>query len=166
MRRGLFIGGIVLAIVGILALGGGYAIQQTATTTSVPAGSALSLSPTAIGSTPVTITWSGGSAGTIVYLTTASPSCPPANNVTSGSGASGTLKATLSSGTTYSVYACGGSGAISISYTTSGFTILMVIGVVLLILGIVLAVVGRRAKPKVKKEPASSAVPTGEPPAS
>lgn len=167
MRRGLFIGGIVLAIVGLLALGGGYAIQQAATTNSIPAGSALSLTPSGIGSTSISVSWSGGSSGTTVYLTSGAINCPGSGALASGNGSSGSLKATLNSGTTYDLYACNGAtpAGISVSYTTSGFTLLMVIGIVLLVIGLLLAVVGRRAKPKMKKEPAA-AEPTAEAPAS
>jgi uncharacterized membrane protein len=162
MGRGMLIGGIVVAIIGVLLLAGGYAIQQSATSQTIPAGDALSLTPTSVGSASVSLSWSGASSTTAVYFTSGSANCPASGALASGTGASGKLTATLSSGTTYSVYACNGANytTVSVSYTYSELSVLMIIGIVLLVIGIILAVLSRRRK---KPLPIEAPAPTAAP---
>jgi uncharacterized membrane protein len=163
MRRGLVIGGIVLAIVGVLLIVASYAVNGSSTSNNIPSGSVLTVTPSGIGSISMSGSWSGGTANTTVYITTGTPVCPgPTGVVTSGKGASGSLSASLTPGTTYNIFACSGSSgqAITYSYTSSGITYLVVIGIVLVVIGVILAVLGLRGKPKAPKSmPAEPAAP-------
>jgi hypothetical protein len=154
MRRGLFIGGIVLLIIGILAIGVGYAVETTPVNQQITGASALTLQPQTVGNAQVSISWSGGSTGTDLYLVSSTPDCftTPTSSVAHGSGASGSLSASLSPGTTYYLFinGCPTGTTLSISYTPSGLTYLMLIGVVIIALGAILAVLGARLQPRPK----------------
>ncbi|HUI38164.1 MAG TPA: hypothetical protein VLY85_00875 [Thermoplasmata archaeon] len=165
MRRGLVVAGAVVAVVGLLLVVASVAINGASTSQTIPAGSALTLTPNGVGSIGLSGSWSGGTSDTKVYLVTGTPACPsPTGVVASGSGASGSFSATLQSGTQYSVFACTPDGyqAVSFSYTSSGITYLVVIGIVVLVVGAILAVVGVRAKPKAAPVPET---PPATPPA-
>lgn len=148
MHRGLLTGGITLVVVGLLLLGGDYALQLEPTSAYVPAGQGLKLNPAVVGSVGVSLGWSGGTSGTTVYLILGSSafSCPPSSSLTSGTGASGTLTATLHSGTLYTLFACtaGSVSAITVTYTSNGFTYIMAVGAALAVVGAVLLWLGRR----------------------
>ena len=153
MRRGLFIGGIVLLIIGILAIGVGYAVETTQVNQTISGDSALTLQPQTIGNAQVSISWSGGTTDTQLYLVSSTPNCfsTPTSSVAHGSGASGSFSASLSPGTTYYLFINGCSGpSLSVSYTPSGFTYLMLIGAVILALGAVIAALGARLAPRPK----------------
>lgn len=149
MRRGLTIAGIVVLIIGVLLIGVGYAVNAMGTTTDVSAGRVLTLTPQTIGSASVQISWSGAPSGATVYLVSGTPTCSsPSGVIAQGSGATGSFGTTLSSGTTYSLYACnGGSGAAAtFVYSSTGLTYLIVIGIVVAVIGAILLVLGARAK--------------------
>lgn len=151
MRRGLVIGGVVLLVIGILVAGGGYALNAGSSQTIIPAGSAFVISPTGVSGGPFSGSWSGAPAGTTVYITTNQGSCiSPSGVVAKSTGANGTISATLSIGTTYYVFACasGSPTTITMTYTYSGVSYFIVIGIVLAVLGVILLVIGARAKPK------------------
>jgi hypothetical protein len=158
MRRGLFIGGIVLLLIGVALIGVGYYVNSASTSQTVPAGSVLSLTPSTIGSDSLSVSWSNAPTNTTVYLTTGTPVCAttPGGVVTSGTGTSGSFTASLSSGTTYNLYACSnGNGATAdITYSATGFTYLMLIGIILAVVGALLMVLGLRGKPKAAPPPA------------
>lgn len=146
-----------MLVIGVLLLLVAFGLQAAPQTTNLPVlPSYLSITPTAIGGTSVTISWSAASPQTIVYLTSGTPSCVgPASVVGTGSGASGSFTASLSSGTTYALYACSPTTSGSLSTTTVGLTYLAVIGIVVTIVGAIVAVLGFRARPKAVA-PASS----------
>jgi hypothetical protein len=166
MRRGLFVAGIVVLVLGIVLAGASLAIQAMSTSVSIPAGSADQLTPSGIGSTSVSISWSGADSSTTVYLISGSPTCSsPSGIVAHGAGASGSFSASLSSGTTYQLYACnsGAPVALNASYTTSGISILLLIGIIVAVIGVVITVLGLRARPKAKPSPAEPAPEGNEP---
>ncbi|HEV2317457.1 MAG TPA: hypothetical protein VGV89_07785 [Thermoplasmata archaeon] len=159
MRRAVFVVGVLLVIVGVILLGLGYYAISATQSTSVQAGSALE-PPTAsfVGGVTVSISWSGGSSSTQVFLTSSNGVCPGNPGSTAhGSGASGSFTASLASGTTYYLYACSSSNpatsvpeTISVTYSDSGLSYLMLIGIIVAVLGAVVAILGLRMKPAVK----------------
>lgn len=151
MRRGIVIGGIVLVIIGLLAVGGGYAIGSASTTVTTPAGSVETLTPSTIGGGSISVSWTGAAAGDTIYLMSGTATCSgPSGVVAKGTGASGSFSASLSSGTTYSLYACSGASpaGATFTYSFSGISTLMLIGIVLAVVGALLLVAGFVAKPK------------------
>lgn len=148
MRRGIVIGGVVLVVVGLLLVVAGYELNAAGTTTTAPGGSAIEISPKTIGDTTLSVSWTGVPASGTVYLISGSPTCAstPSGIIAQASGDSGSLSGTLSPGTTYSLYACnGGNGATAtFTYSASGLSILMVVGIVLAIVGLVLLALGFR----------------------
>ncbi|MGB6501360.1 MAG: zinc ribbon domain-containing protein [Thermoplasmata archaeon] len=150
LRRGPLIGGIVLLAIGVLLLVAAFAIGGSTVTQTVPAGSGLTLAPTALSSVTATISWSGGNSTSMVYLITGSPSCSsPSGIVGQGSGSNGSFSVTLSSNTQYLLYACSGSTAqgMVFSYTvTSGFSTLDLISIVLIVLGAILILLAFRRR--------------------
>ncbi len=151
MRRGILIAGIVVVAVGLLLLILAFAVQATPSSSAMPVyPSYLSVSSTAIGGVSLSVSWSGASPGTTVYLTDNTPSCPsPTSVVATGQGASGSLSAKLSSGTTYALFACSDPAGGSLSTTTTGISPLVLIGILVAVVGAVVAVLGVRARPKV-----------------
>ncbi|MCI4323876.1 MAG: hypothetical protein L3K03_07675 [Thermoplasmata archaeon] len=160
--RGLKIGGIVLIIIGIALVLISVAIQESPTPVAIPAGDAdvLTAPSTSLGSASFTVTWTGAATATEVYIITGSPSCggTPSGLVASGSGSSGSLSASLSSGTSYELYACNGGSpeALSVSYTATGVSLLVVIGIVVAVLGVVLMLLGRRSAAKAAAQDAEA----------
>jgi uncharacterized membrane protein len=148
--RGLRIGGIVLIILGIILVGLSVAVQESPTSVAIPAGSADVLSPpsTSLGSASFSVSWTGAAGGTEVYLVTGTPSCSgtPGGLVASGSGSSGSFTATLQSGTSYELYGCDGGSpeGLSVSWTATGLSLLLIIGIVVAVLGVLLLVLGTR----------------------
>jgi hypothetical protein len=156
MRRGLFIAGVVVLVLGLLIFVGDYAYISQPSTVTVGGGSVDELTPSGVGATQLSVSWSGGSSNTEVYLTTSTPSCPNSgSNVATGSGASGSFSASLASGSTYGLYFCTGgavssSSSISVTTTATGFTWFMVIGIAIAVIGAIIAVLGYRAEPKAR----------------
>jgi uncharacterized membrane protein len=152
--RGMKIGGIVLIIIGIALVLISVAVQESPTPVAIPAGDAdvLTAPSTSLGSASFSVSWSGAATGTEVYLVTGTPSCggTPSGLVASGSGSSGSFSASLSSGTNYELYGCDGASpeGISVSWTATGLSLLMVIGIIVVVLGVVLMLLGRRASAK------------------
>lgn len=158
MGRGTVIAGVVLLVIGLLLIAGGYYVNAANKTASAAAGEVLTLSPSTLGSASLSLSWSGAGSGSTVYVITGTPTCTsPSGIVAQGSGDSGSLTASLSSGNTYSIYACnGGNGAAAnFTYSATGLSYLMVGGIVLALIGVILAVVGRRGSAK----PAPAAAP-------
>jgi uncharacterized membrane protein/ribosomal protein L40E len=169
MRKGIVLAGIILAAIGALVVLAGYAVNATPQSATISSPNVLTVSVNSIGSTSLTANWGGGTANTTMYLvadTSASSfSCPPAADVAKGTGASGTLSASLSPGTTYGLYACNGATQATVNVSTSetGLSILMLLGVLLVIVGIIIAAVGARARPKVRAAPAPASLGPSEP---
>lgn len=157
MRRGLFIVGIVLMIVGVLLVTAVLAVNANPTSQSIPSGQALSIQPNVIGTASVSIAWTGLPAAGTLYVITGGPTCSsPAGLVAKGSGSSGSMSVTMNGGTAYAIYACNGTSPVSVNvqYDSVGFSTIALFGVILLVIGLVLAVVGYRGKPKEPVAPA------------
>jgi eukaryotic-like serine/threonine-protein kinase len=157
MRRGLFIGGVALLVVGLLLVVVSFALQAMPTTEQIPAGSAAEITPTGVGGASLAVSWSGGDATTQTYLVSGTPACgSPSNVVAHGSGASGSFSASITSGTTYYLYACHSLAGVStyetaqFSYSATGISILVLVGIVLAVIGAVLSVLGFRGQPKMR----------------
>ncbi|HUI38356.1 MAG TPA: hypothetical protein VLY85_01865 [Thermoplasmata archaeon] len=150
MRRQWIFAGLAVIAVGFVLVVAGALVQSVSTSISIPANSAERLTPSTIGGVSFSASWSGANASTTVYLITGAPTCveSPQGVVTYGTGASGTITATLNSGTSYQLFACNGnqSEPLSASYTSQGITVLMVLGIVVAIAGIVLAILGYRSR--------------------
>ncbi|MGI0052862.1 MAG: hypothetical protein ACRECR_01190 [Thermoplasmata archaeon] len=169
MRRGILIAGIIVLVIGVLIVVGGYVAESASQSSAMPGyPDYLSQTPTAIGGVHESVSWSGESPGASVYLTDGTPSCPATSGtvVAQGTGASGSFSASLSSGTTYALYSCNGSASGSVSTSTTGISILVLIGIVLAVLGAIVALVGARARPKTRPAPSEvpvEAAPSEEP---
>lgn len=150
MRWGRVVTGIVLAAIGLLVVLIGAVIGGATTSASVPAGTAWTITPTALTAVTATIHWRGGNATTRVWLITGSPTCTaPAGVVANGSGGNGSFTSTLSPGTKYSLYACTGTtfqaGTFSMS-ASGGITILELLGLIAVAIGAVVVFFGVRSK--------------------
>lgn len=163
VRKGLFIIGIVVTVIGAILLAAaalGLQGYNSVQPTPIPgAPGFLQLSISTIGNAQLAISWTGGTNATQVQIF----SCPSACQLTgaplaSGNGASGTLSVSVPPGV-YAVTQPSGSGtvgqALSGQYEVSGITFLLLIGIVLLAVGVLLWVRGALAKGKEK--PASEA---------
>lgn len=171
MRKGLFVVGVVVLIIGIALAAGSVYLNQVATTNNLSAGQYLSLTPSSIGSTTIYLNWNSAVAGATVYIATATPNCGAQTGVvTSGTGASGSLSAALTSGTTYYVFACasGSLTAVNTSYTSFGISILLLVGIIIAVIGVIILVLSFRKKaapmPATMPAPTMSAPPAGTPP--
>jgi uncharacterized membrane protein len=161
VRWGRVVTGIVVAVIGVVVVVVALVISDGTTSVTAPAGSAWTITPTALTSVTASIHWSGGNATTRVWLITGTPTCTsPSGVVANGSGPNGSFAPTLSPGTTYSLYACSGATfqAGTFSMTVSGgLTILELVGFVVIAIGAVLVFFGVRAKsPKRLYEPGGS----------
>lgn len=146
MRKGLVVVGIIVLIIGVLLAVVGLPPAQSET---LPAGGALEITPSTVGSDSVTVAWSGASDGTTVSIAACESGCQSTGGViASSTGASGSVSATLTSGTSYAIFETGSSGGVSATVTQSGISILTIIGIVVLIVGLLLLVLGARSKPK------------------
>lgn len=177
MRRGILIVGIVLAILGVLLVGLGFLVPGASgspqTQTLAPYPTDLCITPSGIGSSTLTVSWTGGSANSQVVLTPATDaSCQTVSQgaLAKGTGPSGSLSASVSPGTAYAVYVQGASTPVTVTYSMSGITYLMLIGIALLVVGIVVAILGARARPRTvemaaaePEEPAAPAAPYARP---
>ena len=156
MRRGLFVVGLVVLIVGLgLAL-----LPFLATTTeSVPAGSVLTISPNYLGSGTVTVSWSGAPSGTDVRLfSCTNAQCTPGNDIASGQGGSGSFSANLVGGTMYGIATSGtGGAAVALTLKAVGLTPLVLVGIVLLVIGAALAGLSFRRRREASAPVAGSA---------
>jgi hypothetical protein len=156
MRRGLLGIGIALAVLGailLVAALSGVDGNNVAQNTTIPQWSNFeTVTVNSIGSASLTVSWSGGVTTTQVYLATCHNSaCSQYSSLATGHGGSGSISASISSGT-YRVWENSTSTApLAGSYTVSGITLLDILAFALLALGGVLVVVGLllKAKPKV-----------------
>jgi len=148
MRRGRFIAGVVLIVIGLLLIVAGLVVNSGTTSQNVPAGQAWSLSPSSLTAVKASIHWSGGNTSTTTYLVTGTPECPtPTGVVASGSGASGSLSASLQHGSTYYLFACSGTTFQTATFSlqlSGALTWLDVLAGVAIALGAALAVLGLR----------------------
>jgi hypothetical protein len=160
MRRGLFIVGVVLLVVGAILFGWAFFTFASNSSQTVPNIQSQSIEtltpPPGFGTYTFSASWSGAPASTTVYVVPCSTAdCSTVaigGAIASGSGSSGSLSASMSPGTTYAIFAAQSSGPatpVTVTYHFSGFTDLMLIGVIVLVLGLVIAVIGARLSPRV-----------------
>lgn len=151
MRKGLFVTSVIVLIIGIGLVALSVYAGEVPTKNDIPAGQDLALLPSGVGPVYLSLSWSNAAAGSTIYVTSDAASCVnPTGIVASGTGASGSLSATLNSGSTYHLYACSGasSTSVTLTYTYFGFSILFIIGIVLAVIGIVLMIVSLRKRAK------------------
>lgn len=151
MRKGRFIAGVVLLLIGIGLVGLSLAVNASTSSQTVPAGSAWVITPTSSSAVTADISWTANNASTQTYLVTGTAVCSdPTGVVASGSGASGSFSATLSPGGHYSLYACSGASYETAQFSmtiSGGISLGEIIGAVLLVLGGLLVFLGiRRGK--------------------
>ena len=162
MRLGRFFAGLFLVIVGGGILIGGLIFGTITAGETVRAGQVWHISNTEWTPVTATVTWSGGTATTQVYLTSGPTTCTnPPDQVGRGVGASGSFSSTIKPGVNYVLYAC--SGGIpqnaTIRYSTSlGLSSGDVAGLVVLTPGGALMVLARRPE-----EPDDGSWPAGSP---
>jgi hypothetical protein len=157
MRIGLVVVGVILLVVGLLAAGLTY--QQTQTLSPIPQSpNAYVATLGSVTAGTMTIAWSGGNANSTLYVfQCATSSCQNLGSpIAKGTGDSGSLKFSITAGSTIAIDATG-SSAISATVTTDGFVPLTFIGVGLAAAGAFLLVIGVMAKPRVRPAPESYA---------
>ncbi|MCI4321374.1 MAG: hypothetical protein L3K18_05830 [Thermoplasmata archaeon] len=157
MRIGLVIVGVILLVVGLLAAGLTY--QQTQTLSPLPEyPNAYEATLGSVTAGTMTIAWSGGNANSTVFVyQCSSSSCQSLGSpVAKGTGDSGTLKFSVTGGTTIAIDATGGS-TISATVTTDGFVPFTFIGVGLAAAGAFLLVIGIMANRRIRAAPESYA---------
>ena len=157
MRIGLVIVGVLLLVIGLLAAGLTY--QQTSTLSPVPESpNAYEVTLGAVTAGTMTVTWSGGGSSAVVYVYQCSTSsCQNIGSpIAKGSGDSGSLKFSITGGSTLAIDATG-SSTVSSTITTDGFLPLTFIGVGLAAAGAFLLVIGIMAKPRTRPAPESYA---------
>lgn len=160
MRRGLFGAGVAVAVIGaillVAALAGVEGANVSQSTTIPQWANYETITINTIGSGSLSVTWSGGSSNTQVYLAqcTNGP-CSTYSALATGHGSSGSISSSISSGS-YRLWENFTTNGVSGTYTVSGITLLEVIGLLVLAIGAVLIAVGvvLKAKPKlVYQEP-------------
>ena len=158
MRRGLFIVGLVLAILGAGLLAWG--VIQTMTSVSAPdfasTGSAPCVSfPSMVSSGPVTVSWSGADSSTSVHVIEFGPGgcSTPTGTTWTQNGSSGSLSFTAQVGNAYAITQTGNSG-LTLNVQIGAITYTQIIGAVLLVPGAALAGLGAGMRPKVRPEDA------------
>ncbi len=158
MRRGRFVVGLVLLLIGLVLI----VLPLVATTSeSVAPSQVLTLTPSFIGSGTVTVSWSGAPSATSVQLYSCSTStCDTGPSLASGQGSSGSFSATLSSGQTYGIQVSGtGSSAVTLTLKTLGLTLPMLAGIVLLVVGIIVVLLSFRRRDEAAPAPSVAPVP-------
>ena len=161
MRKGLLVAGIIVLVLGVLLAAYGFAVLNTSSVTIPGNGSVEEFSVPSVGSAGVTISWSGAPSGTTVNVVQCENACQTLGSETAaGSGSTGSVSFTASSGTTYGIYATGASNGVPSTVKVTGITILDLIGIVLLVLGAVLALLGVRMKARAPRpEPMAAPMP-------
>jgi hypothetical protein len=157
MRKGLFVVGLVLLIIGIAAAGLTFQQSQSVSVPQSPNASVVTLGSVTDGS--MTFSWSGGSSTTWVNVSEcADSSCSSfTSTVAAGHGASGSSTFSVGGGDTDEIYT--NSPGVTGTVQIDGFVILTFIGIVLAGLGAFLLIVGVLARPKMRAAPAEVATP-------
>lgn len=145
--------GAAIAVVGLLVVIAGVALSFVGANQSTAAGQVYSFTPDALGPALLTVTWSGVPASSNVTLASGPPASPEfrylcqsqPNEVASGSGSSGTLRATVTGGSEYSVYVCNGIFGVvaTIGSSVVGLTPVVAVGFALAVAGGALAAIYR-----------------------
>jgi hypothetical protein len=157
MRKGLFVIGLVLLIIGVAAAGLTFQQSTSVSVPQAPNASVVTLGSVTAGT--MKVSWTGGAASTYVNVSECSDSsCLSFSNlVGSGQGGSGSFSFSVAGGATYAIYA--NTGGVSATVQIDGFVPLTFIGVVLAAIGAFLLVVGILARPKVRAAPSEVAPP-------
>lgn len=156
MRKGILIVGIVLLVLGLIAIAIPFATETQSS--ALPAGSGIAYSPTSlVTSGTLTVSWSGAAATTVVSVyTCSSSSCSNAASnpsIAHGTGSSGSFSVSVSPGTYYEI-SQSGSSEFLISLQTTGIAYAEVVGIALVVVGVVVAILGFRAQPRARPAPA------------
>lgn len=146
MRRGLFIAGVVVLVIGVLLLGFSLS-DPPSKTQKIVAGQYASLTNTRYTATTITVTWSGQPSGITVYLFSGAPTCSSSGAIASGSGASGSLSASVDPGVTVNLIGCSGSSPATVTITysqTGGINLGEILGGFATVIGLLLLLFGLR----------------------
>lgn len=119
-----FVIGLILVVAGAVIIAGIYVVNATPQTRYLEAKGSTetiwTLEPATLTELTARVHWFGGFNGTHLYLVYLKPDCTiPAGVVAVGVGASGTFKAPLDPGTTYTLYSCNAGVPSSINATVS-----------------------------------------------
>jgi len=139
MRKGLFITGIILLLIGLISIAYPMVVG---TSSSIEAYPNLSEAvPPVVGSGTFTLHWSGGTADThVVLFQCVSSNCSVIGPIlANATGASGSFSVTLHSGDSYALFEYGTPFSVAGSATDMGITPLVLVGIVLVVVGAVLA---------------------------
>jgi hypothetical protein len=156
VRQGIFILGIVVIIIGVLIAGGSFTLNSQSNTIPQQGVGCLTIPPSTLVGGSVTLAWSGADQGFSFSVYEQSGSgCDPGSLAAAGSGPSGSLTFSVSSGVTYVVLGSGNSLAVPVTLTVSGLTPLLLGGIVVAVGGAVLGFFGyiMKAKPRRARAP-------------
>lgn len=165
MRKGRFIGGVVLVVIGVILI----LLSFNPTVQTIPQfPSGITYQPKIIGGGTLNVNWTGGTASTVVEVwqcNDASCSPPPTGGLLAkGTGATGSISISVSSSATYGISVTAGGTAVGASLGLLAITYLVLIGIVLAALGVFLAINGLRTSKKVMTAPTPyAAAPPPEP---
>jgi hypothetical protein len=140
MHRGFLFAGVIVIALGAVATA--IAVSDLTTSVTVPEYPlVLSVSVNTLGSATLTVDWSGANASTqTMLLSCSAQGCGvPGPALANATGRSGTLRATLVSGTTYLLTENGTGGGFAASLHVLGVTLRLVLGIAVIAAGIVLA---------------------------
>ncbi|MCI4340480.1 MAG: hypothetical protein L3J73_04360 [Thermoplasmata archaeon] len=146
MRKGLFVTGIILLLIGLVSIAYPMFIGSSVSIVAFP--DAVAPAPPLLGSGTFTVHWTGATDGTHVVLYECATSDCSVRGATLAdvSGASGSLSVTLVSGHSYALYENGTAVSIPATVTIMGITTLILIGIVLLVIGLVVVVLSFRGR--------------------
>lgn len=154
MRRGRFVVGIVLLLIGLL-LAVATLLPAPAQNTVIPQGQDLALTNPRYTATTLTVTWSGEPSSTRVYLVSSSPTpsacSSPSAIVANGSGSSGSFSASLGAGAQGYLYGCNATTfqTVEVSVAQSGgLNLGEILGGVVAGIGAIVLALSFRAKPQ------------------
>lgn len=166
LRRSL---GIVVVVLGLLLVALPFTglIAQVQNAPEMSSGFAAPFTPAIFGGGTLKVSWTGAGPNTVVtvYDCPGDTSCGSAHDfgslttVASGNGASGSLSASVTGGTTYLIAEQGTTGGLNVSMTVSGLTILTIIAVAVVVVGLVLVALPVR-KPSLTPEEEEQAAAT------
>ena len=148
MRKGLFVAGLVVLILGGILIGVTFVVNSSQNTIPNPStGQALEFSPNFIGSGTVSLSWSQATSQFrfSVYQCQSSACSSPRSTspLANGAGASGTVSFTASGGQYYIIVPQANTNAVPVTIQLSGgLTPLLLIGIVVLAIGAVIAFLG------------------------
>jgi hypothetical protein len=161
MRKGIFIVGIVVILVGVGILTLGLATLSQTSSIPPPAitsqsGQVLAISPPFVGSGTVNLAWSGANQSfrfEVFQCSDSSCSSPASTTpLATGGGPSGTASFTGSGGTSYAVLTTSQvtTNSVPVTISLSGLTLLELIGIIVAAVGGAVAALGflLKAKPK------------------